>query len=55
MKKLLVYLAACSISVAIPFGVKAAGFDHPAPKLAVSAIYIAALCKSGFVKWIVPD
>ena len=55
MKKLLAYLAAGTVAFAIPFGVKAAGFNHPAPKLAVSAIYIAALWKSGFFEWSVSD
>ena len=55
MKKALAYLAAGTVAFAIPFGVKAAGFNHPAPKLAVSAIYVVALWKSGFVEWAISD
>ena len=55
MNKALAYLAAGAVAIAIPFGVKAAGFNPPAPKLAVTAVYIAALWKVGFINWAIDD
>ena len=54
MNKALAYLAAGAFAIAIPF-VEGCRFNHPAPKLAVTTVYIAALWKVGFINWAIDD